>query len=64
MSKHISPDSVEELVLCDVCQENLENVPIQEGIKIKKRILDEEYIEVGTVSNNDSIVLYNKINYL
>lgn len=55
MSKHISPDSVEELVLCDVCQENLENVPTQEGIKIKKRILDEEYIEVRTVSNIDGV---------
>lgn len=49
VSKHISPDSVEELVLCDVCQENLENVPIQEGIKIKKKILDEEYIEVRII---------------
>lgn len=46
MSKHISPDSVEELVLCDVCEENLENVPVQDGIKIKKKILDEEYIQV------------------
>lgn len=49
VSKHISPESVEQLVLCDVCHENLDNVPVQDGIKVRKKILDEEYIEVSFV---------------
>ncbi|VEN34384.1 unnamed protein product [Callosobruchus maculatus] len=46
VSKHISPDSVEELILCDVSQRNLDSAPVAEGIKIRKHILDEEHIEV------------------
>ncbi|CAG9765292.1 unnamed protein product [Ceutorhynchus assimilis] len=45
VSKHISPESVEELIICDVSQKNLDMVPVMEGIKVRKQILDEEYIE-------------------
>lgn len=45
ISKHISPDSVEELIICDVSQQNLDVVPVMEGIKVRKLILDEENIE-------------------
>ncbi|XP_050296890.1 arginine-hydroxylase NDUFAF5, mitochondrial isoform X2 [Anthonomus grandis grandis] len=45
VSKHISPDSVEELIVCDVSQKNLDRVPVMDGIKLKKLILDEENIE-------------------
>ncbi|XP_066254051.1 arginine-hydroxylase NDUFAF5, mitochondrial [Euwallacea similis] len=45
VSKHISPDSVEELLICDVSQKNLDMVPVMDGIKVRKLILDEEHIE-------------------
>lgn len=45
VSKHISPDSVEELIVCDVSQKNLDIVPVMEGIKVRRQILDEEQIE-------------------
>ncbi|CAH1986683.1 unnamed protein product [Acanthoscelides obtectus] len=45
VAKHISPDSVEELILCDVSQRNLDSAPVADGIKVKKQILDEEHIE-------------------
>ncbi|XP_030753976.1 arginine-hydroxylase NDUFAF5, mitochondrial [Sitophilus oryzae] len=45
ISKHISPDSVEELILCDVSQKNLDTVSVMDGIRVRKQILDEEYIE-------------------
>lgn len=52
VSKHISPDSVEELILCDVSKTNLDIVPVQEGIKVKKQLLDEEHIEVSKTKLN------------
>ncbi|XP_057667715.1 arginine-hydroxylase NDUFAF5, mitochondrial [Diorhabda carinulata] len=45
VSRHISPDSVEELILCDISKTNLDAAGVQEGIKTKKQILDEEHIE-------------------
>ncbi|CAG9859016.1 unnamed protein product [Phyllotreta striolata] len=45
VSKHISPDSVEELILCDVSKNNLNFASVQDGIKVKKMILDEEHIQ-------------------
>ncbi|KAJ8975438.1 hypothetical protein NQ317_014196 [Molorchus minor] len=45
VSKHISPESVEELILCDISQKNLDRAHVMEGIKVKKQILDEEHIE-------------------
>ncbi|KAL1491771.1 hypothetical protein ABEB36_012320 [Hypothenemus hampei] len=45
VSKHISPDSVDELIVCDVSQRNLDVAPVMEGIKVKKLLLDEENIE-------------------
>ncbi|XP_072390964.1 arginine-hydroxylase NDUFAF5, mitochondrial-like isoform X5 [Diabrotica undecimpunctata] len=45
VSRHISPDSVEELILCDISESNLNAAVVQDGIKTTKQILDEEYIE-------------------
>lgn len=45
VSKHLSPDSIEELILCDMNKENLDSAVIQEGIKLRKLVLDEENIE-------------------
>ncbi|XP_060529063.1 arginine-hydroxylase NDUFAF5, mitochondrial [Cylas formicarius] len=45
VAKHISPDSIEELILCDVSKRNLNSVKVQEGIKVRKQVLDEENIE-------------------
>ncbi|CAH1175838.1 unnamed protein product [Phaedon cochleariae] len=45
VSKHISPESVEELILCDVSLTNLNSAPVMDGIRIRKQILDEEHIE-------------------
>ncbi|KAJ8921758.1 hypothetical protein NQ315_010669 [Exocentrus adspersus] len=45
VSKHISPDSVEELILCDINQRNLDTALVNEGIKVRRQILDEEHIE-------------------
>ncbi|XP_023022704.1 arginine-hydroxylase NDUFAF5, mitochondrial [Leptinotarsa decemlineata] len=45
VSKHISPDCVEELILCDISQHNLDSASVMEGIKVRKQILDEEHIE-------------------
>lgn len=55
ISKHISPDSVEELIICDVSQKNLDVVPVMEGIKVRKLILDEENIEVSILTKNGNI---------
>ncbi|XP_022903776.2 arginine-hydroxylase NDUFAF5, mitochondrial isoform X1 [Onthophagus taurus] len=44
VSKHISIDSVEELILCDVSQANLDSVIVGDGVKVIKQILDEENI--------------------
>uniref|UniRef100_A0A6P7GM78 Arginine-hydroxylase NDUFAF5, mitochondrial n=1 Tax=Diabrotica virgifera virgifera TaxID=50390 RepID=A0A6P7GM78_DIAVI len=45
VSRHISPDSVEELILCDISESNLNAAVVQDGIKTTKQILDEEHIE-------------------
>jgi len=45
VSKHISPKSVEQLIVCDVSQKNLDTIPVMRGIKIRKQLLDEENIE-------------------
>ncbi|XP_017772593.1 PREDICTED: NADH dehydrogenase [ubiquinone] 1 alpha subcomplex assembly factor 5 [Nicrophorus vespilloides] len=45
ISKHISPDSIEELILCDTSQANLDSVIVADGVKIRKKVLDEENIE-------------------
>ncbi|GJQ86263.1 hypothetical protein Trydic_g8961 [Trypoxylus dichotomus] len=45
VSKHISPDSVEELILYDSSQVNLDAIQIADGIKFRKKILDEENIQ-------------------
>lgn len=45
VAKHISPESVEEIILCDTSHANLDSFKMQEGIKVNKRILDEENIE-------------------
>lgn len=45
ISKHISPDSVEELILCDTSQSNLDNVDVAKGIKVHRRVIDEENIQ-------------------
>ncbi|ENN76123.1 arginine-hydroxylase NDUFAF5, mitochondrial [Dendroctonus ponderosae] len=50
VSKHISPSSVEELIVCDVSQENLDVVTVMEGIKLRKQILDEEHIDFDSNS--------------
>lgn len=46
VSKHIVPESVEELILCDTNQRNLDLVQVADGIKVKRKVLDEEHIEV------------------
>lgn len=46
VSKHIAPESVEELILCDTSQFNLDSVQVHDGIKVRKQILDEENIQV------------------
>lgn len=48
VSKHISPDCVEELILCDTSRFNMDSFKVQEGIKVRKQILDEEEITVNT----------------
>ncbi|EEZ98317.1 arginine-hydroxylase NDUFAF5, mitochondrial [Tribolium castaneum] len=45
VSKHISPKCIEELILCDMNRFNLDSVQVQEGIKVRKQVLDEEHIE-------------------
>lgn len=50
VSKHITLDSVEELILCDVSKANLENVVAPEGVRIEKKILDEENINVSNIT--------------
>ncbi|KAF5277425.1 hypothetical protein FQA39_LY06238 [Lamprigera yunnana] len=44
VSKHILPSSVEELILCDGSQTNLDRAPVQNGLKVRKQIIDEEHI--------------------
>ncbi|KAF2884906.1 hypothetical protein ILUMI_21277 [Ignelater luminosus] len=44
VSKHITPDSVEELILCDSSKANLDSIKVKDGLKIRKQILDEENI--------------------
>ncbi|GLV31468.1 uncharacterized protein CBL_07230 [Carabus blaptoides fortunei] len=45
VSKHIVPESVEELILCDTNERNLNQVQVADGIKVKRKVLDEEHIE-------------------
>ncbi|XP_078050113.1 arginine-hydroxylase NDUFAF5, mitochondrial isoform X1 [Augochlora pura] len=42
VSKHITADSVEELILTDMCSSLLHEAEIAEGIKVTRKILDEE----------------------
>ncbi|KAF5286156.1 hypothetical protein FQR65_LT12914 [Abscondita terminalis] len=44
VSKHVSPNSVEELILCDTSQANLDGVQVQSGMRVRKQIIDEENI--------------------
>ncbi|XP_018320086.2 arginine-hydroxylase NDUFAF5, mitochondrial [Agrilus planipennis] len=45
VSKHIPPEFVEEIILCDTNQANLDAIQLHSGLKYKKQILDEEHIE-------------------
>lgn len=47
VSKHIAPECVEELILCDTSKYNLDAAPVNAGIKVRKQILDEENIQVS-----------------
>ncbi|KAK5650269.1 hypothetical protein RI129_001298 [Pyrocoelia pectoralis] len=42
---HVSPTSVEELILCDSNKQHLDSIETQEGLKIRKQIINEENIE-------------------
>lgn len=48
VSKHLSKDSIDQLILCDVSKSNLEaaSASVEKEIKVQKKILDEENIEV------------------
>lgn len=50
VSKHIAPECVEELILCDSSKYNLDVAPVNESIKVRKQILDEENIQVNAHS--------------
>uniref|UniRef100_A0A1Y1LPL6 Uncharacterized protein n=1 Tax=Photinus pyralis TaxID=7054 RepID=A0A1Y1LPL6_PHOPY len=47
VAKHVSPSSVEELILCDSNAQHLKDIEVQDGIKIRKQIINEERIEVS-----------------
>ncbi|KAL3278973.1 hypothetical protein HHI36_016491 [Cryptolaemus montrouzieri] len=59
VAKHLSRDSIDQLILCDVSKYNLEaaSSTVEDDIKIKKKILDEENIEFK--SNSLDLVLSN-----
>lgn len=42
VSKHITADSVEELILTDMCSSLLQQAETMEGVKVTKTVLDEE----------------------
>lgn len=46
VAKHLTPDCIKKLVLCDSNQDNLNQVELPEGIEIEKRLMDEEKIDV------------------
>lgn len=43
--KHIIPESIEEIILCDSNERNLDAVQVADGIKVRKQVLDEENIK-------------------
>ncbi|KAI4458745.1 hypothetical protein MML48_7g00004540 [Holotrichia oblita] len=45
ISKYISPDSIEEIILYDSSQLNLDIVQVADGVKFRKKLLDEESIQ-------------------
>lgn len=45
VAKHVSPTSVEELILCDSNKKHLDSIETQDGLKIRKQIINEENIE-------------------
>ncbi|XP_066999611.2 arginine-hydroxylase NDUFAF5, mitochondrial [Anabrus simplex] len=51
VSKHISSDSVEQLILCDTSPTWLEQAISPDGVEIQRRIVDEEHLpfEPGTI---------------
>lgn len=46
VAKHLTADSVEEIILCDTNERNLNEIKVDDGVKVKKIILDEENITV------------------
>ncbi|KAK7866434.1 hypothetical protein R5R35_008961 [Gryllus longicercus] len=44
VSKHITADSVEELILCDMSPTWLKQAQPQEGIKVQRKVVDEELL--------------------
>lgn len=61
VSKHILPESVRELILCDVSKANLDVAPVNEGIEVKRMILDEENIKVKFCMETNKCVLTNRM---
>ncbi|XP_077291974.1 arginine-hydroxylase NDUFAF5, mitochondrial isoform X2 [Arctopsyche grandis] len=46
VAKHLTPDCIKKLIVCDSNQDNLDKVELPEGIEIEKRLLDEEKIDL------------------
>ena len=42
VSRHVTPDVVEQLVMADSCQEALDAADAPEGVKVSKVVIDEE----------------------
>lgn len=47
VARHLTPDSVEKITLCDTNQSYLDQAQLPEGIEIIKMVADEETVEVN-----------------
>ncbi|XP_022824267.1 arginine-hydroxylase NDUFAF5, mitochondrial [Spodoptera litura] len=45
VSRHLLPDSVEKVTLCDTSQTHLDKAIIGDGVKFEKKVMDEENID-------------------